>query len=333
MKQERLTQRQLLALLWAGLLAPAVEVLPVDAGPGTWLSTLLALLVMLAVTALWSGGPRSKLVLALYGIWGVFLLAVRLRGSAQRLLNAGWRDGSMTFFLLGTAALALWIGLGHRAAFGRLGQCALVILTVTAAGVLALALPKTEPGRVFPLWTQDAVPALRAAVPAAGMLSWGIYAGFLEAYVDPETRKPRRPLWWAAAGCAALSGGQFIVLGCFGPRLSARLTNPFFNLAKSVGVTGAFQRVESVVAALWMFSDIIVLGILLYALREIGGRLFPEREKQIASGALVLGALGGLTAIPAAREVVLAGNLAFGIGIPVLLGLWKKRPKKIEKRY
>ena len=104
MKNERLTQRQLLALLWAGLLAPAVEALPVDAGPGTWLSTLIALPVLAAVLVLWRGGELPKLLAALYGLWGVVLLAVRLRLCAQRLLGAGRRDGSMAFFLLGTAA-------------------------------------------------------------------------------------------------------------------------------------------------------------------------------------------------------------------------------------
>ena len=90
MKNERLTQRQLLALLWAGLLAPAVEALPVDAGPGTWLSTLIALPVLAAVLVLWRGGELPKLLAALYGLWGVVLLAVRLRLCAQRLLGAGW---------------------------------------------------------------------------------------------------------------------------------------------------------------------------------------------------------------------------------------------------
>jgi spore germination protein KB len=333
LKNERLTQRQLLALLWAGLLAPAVEALPVDAGPGTWLSTLIALPVLAAVLVLWRGGELPKLLAALYGLWGVVLLAVRLRLCAQRLLGAGWRDGSMAFFLLGTAALALWIGMGHRAAFGRLGQCALTILLVTAAGVLALAVPKVELGRVFPLWTQDVAPALRAGGAAAGMLGWGVFAGFLYGHVDPETQKPGRALWWAAWGCGLLSAGQFIVLGCFGSRLSAQLTNPFFNLAKSVGVTGAFQRVESVVAALWMFSDLIQLGVLLYALREIGGRIFPGKEKQAAAAGLVLAAAGGLVLVPVEMEpVVLAGNLVFGAGIPVVFGLLKKSPKKLEKR-
>ena len=182
MKNERLTQRQLLALLWAGLLAPAVEVLPVDAGPGTWLSTLIALPVLAAVLVLWRGGELPKLLAALYGLWGVVLLAVRLRLCAQRLLGAGWRDGSMAFFLLGTAALALWIGMGHRAAFGRLGQCALTILLVTAAGVLALAVPKVELGRVFPLWTQDVAPALRQVCWAGACLR--------DFYTDTWTRRP-----------------------------------------------------------------------------------------------------------------------------------------------
>ena len=189
-------------------------------------------------------------------------------------------------------------------------------------------------GKLFGLWfngfTAFSIKPLRLATACGAFCA---FAGFLYGHVDPETQKPGRALWWAAWGCALLSAGQFIVLGCFGSRLSAQLTNPFFNLAKSVGVTGAFQRVESVVAALWMFSDLIQLGVLLYALREIGGRIFPGKEKQAAAAGLVLAAAGGLALVPVEMEpVVLAGNLVFGAGIPVVFGLLKKSPKKLEKR-
>ena len=52
MKQEKVSFRQLMALLWAGLLGPAAEWLPSmvteRAGPAGWLVPLLALPVLLA---------------------------------------------------------------------------------------------------------------------------------------------------------------------------------------------------------------------------------------------------------------------------------------------
>ena len=52
-------------------------------------------------------------------------------------------------------------------------------------------------------------------------------------------------------GCLLLALSQFVILGSLGATLAGRLDSPFFTLAKSVGVEGAFQRVESVITALW----------------------------------------------------------------------------------
>ena len=55
MKQEKVSFRQLMALLWAGLLGPAAEWLPSmvteRAGPAGWLVPLLALPVLLLLAA------------------------------------------------------------------------------------------------------------------------------------------------------------------------------------------------------------------------------------------------------------------------------------------
>ena len=53
MKQDRISTRQLGALLWAGLMAPAAELLPAVtlplAGRAAWLSALAALPVVLLI--------------------------------------------------------------------------------------------------------------------------------------------------------------------------------------------------------------------------------------------------------------------------------------------
>ena len=143
MKQDRISTRQLGALLWAGLMAPAAELLPAVtlplAGRAAWLSALAALPVVLLIGwtltkldlsrdglagAVCRGmGPwAGKGVLLLYMIWGELLLAQRLRLCAQRLLTAGERDGSLWFFLPAAAALVLWMARGKLSAFARAGQ-------------------------------------------------------------------------------------------------------------------------------------------------------------------------------------------------------------------
>ena len=142
MRDNKISRTQLMALLWAGVMAPAAELLPAlllpGAGRGAWLAVLLAAPLVLAsgwlmgslagreglarrlvgLLGKWAGGG----VLILYIVWGLFLLSLRLRLCAQRLFSSGERDGALWFFLLSTAALLLWMGRGRLDAFARAGQ-------------------------------------------------------------------------------------------------------------------------------------------------------------------------------------------------------------------
>ena len=120
--------------------------------------------------------------------------------------------------------------------------------------------------------------------------------------------------------------------GNFGPTLTARADTPFFLMVKGIGIEGTFQRVESLIIALWVFSDLALLALLASACSAAAGTLFAIRDGGRAALPLVLLALAGaLWLFPNAfvlKEIMdrgaLAGNLAAGFVLPVLLLLVKK---------
>ena len=348
MGDDKISRTQLMALLWAGVMAPAAELLPAlllpGAGRGAWLAVLLAAPLVLAsgwlmgsltgeeglsktvagLLGRWLGGA----VLLLYIVWGLFLLSLRLRLCAQRLLASGERDGALWFFLLSVAAVLLWMGRGKLASFARAGQLFLVALLVTAGVVLGLSLFRARPERLLPLWWSEAGPALRAVLSAAGVMGWGLFLPFLMGDVrDQGENKNWHWLFWGRGGALLLAAAQAIVVGNLGTELAARLDNPFFALAKNVGVEGAFQRVEGVVAALWTFADLTMGGVLIFAVRAMAAQLLPEKALPWAPwGAVLLGTAGALILFPALgtaemwnRRLVPMGNLILGFLLPALL--------------
>lgn len=157
------------------------------------------------------------------------------------------------------------------------------------------------------------------------MLGYGLYAAFL--YTPEEGgREGGRWVRWCAGGCLALCGTQLVILGVFGPALTAELESPFFQMAKSVGVEGAFQRVESLVAAVWSFSDLILLAGLLQGMKRIVGVLLPKASPHAAAVMLLASAgVVGLAAFPNSaipealgRGAVLWGNLLLALALPLL---------------
>ncbi len=360
MRDDKISRTQLMALLWAGVMAPAAELLPAvllpGAGRGAWLAVILAAPLVLAagwllgslagrdglaktVTGLlgrWLGGA----VLLLYIVWGLLLLSLRLRLCAQRLLASGERDGALWFFLLAVAAVLLWMGRGRLSAFARAGQIFLTALLITAGVVLGLSLFQARPERLFPLWWDRAGPAIQAALSAAGVMGWGLFLPFLMGDVrDQGVNKNWHWLFWGLGGALLLAAAQAVILGNLGAALAARLDNPFFALAKSVGVEGAFQRVEGVVTALWTFADLSMGGVLVFAIRAVSAELLPKKALSwVPWGAVLAGTAGALALFPALgtaelwnRQIVPAVNLILGFLLPALLLAGERLFRRKEK--
>ncbi len=360
MNTDKISRTQLMALLWAGVMAPAAELLPAmllpGAGKGAWLAVVLAApLVLIAGWLLGSLAGREGLargvanllgkwaggmVLLLYIVWGLGLLALRFRLCAQRLMLSGERDGALWFFLLSATAILLWIGRGKLSAFARAGQLFLTALLVASGVVLGLSLFQARPERLLPLWWGETGPAVQAVLSAAGVMGWGLFLPFLMGSVQNQgENKHWHWLFWGLGGALLLACAQAVILGNLGVGLAARLDNPFFALAKSVGVEGAFQRVESVITALWTFADLTMGGVLVFALRCIAAELLPEQARPwVPWGAVLLGAAGALFLFPelgTAEEwnlyLVPAGNILLGFILPILLWLAKSWTGRMGK--
>ena len=299
MKQERLSRGQWGALLWASALAPAAELLPGavlrTAGRGGWLAPAAALIFLLPVLWLGRHGDADtlrgsffgKILLTFCVVWMEMLVILRLGLCARRMLWAGERDGAVWYFLLTLSALVLWMGTGRLSAFGRAGQIFLVLLLGAAALVLGLSLPRVRFDRILPLWTQDIAPVLRSGLSAAGSLGWAVLPMLL---LPVREGRGKSALLWGMGGGLLLALAQAIIIGNLGVGLAARCESAFFELTKSVGIEGAFQRVESVIAALWMFSDLTACVALIHVIGLAGeGTVFHVKRETVSSFALLTG--------------------------------------------
>ena len=353
-KKDIIPARQLPALAWAALLPPALGVLPGAAaelaGEGGWLSTLLALPALLP--AVWAAARLSRedglaggylralgrvpggAVLIIYMVWALALLSVRLRLGGERLLLTARQGGGPWLFMLAAAAMSLWMAWGARGAFGRAAALFFAPLALMLAAVSALAVFQMRAENLLPLWTEDLLPICRSAVPALGTLCGGIYAFFLAGGAAADRGGGRGALW-TAGGCLALSAMQLVVLGNFGPALTARLEVPFLTLAKSVGVEGAFQRAESLAGAVLLLGDLTALALLLWACRGICAALWPKMDGRAAAAAALLTALALAAQFPDAlsardfeRTWAAAGNLLLGLVLPLAAALLPGRRKK-----
>ena len=170
MPDDRISLRQLLALLFAALLAPAIGVLPSQtaalAGEAGWLSALAALPVLLGlcwvlfallrpagegaglaqVTETVLGRGLGKGVLLLYLLWGLLLLSANARLFALRFLSTSYRNAPLGLFLLTLLGLTLWLVRKPVRVLARTGEVFYLALAIGLGFSLLIVLyDKTIP--------------------------------------------------------------------------------------------------------------------------------------------------------------------------------------------
>ena len=342
MEQEKISMRELLALLFAALLCPAVRALPArtaGAGRGGWLTALLALPVLLLLCGgllrllRQEGGLSQALrrtlgrgmgtvAAGLYLLWGVVLLCVNLRLFGLRAVSAG-------------LALALWLARRRAGVLVRAGQVFALALALGLGTVLVLGSVQVDPKNVLPVWVEDLPGAAAGTLPVFGVLGYAVYGAFFGESVTRQEGGRKQVFRWAAVVCLTLAALQWVCLGAFGPGLTGRMEAPFFMMVKGVGIEGAFERVEAVIIALWVFADLALLALLLRACCKIAADILPIEERQAAWPLAVIVLAGALWLFPNIfllenwlERVVLPGNLVAGFVLPggaLLLGVLRRR--------
>ena len=282
------------------------------------------------------GGFGGRALGLLFWLWGVLLLAVHALQAARRL--GGETETPILFGLL-LFALALYLSRGKLTTLARSAEIFYLILAVAVLAVLLLAAPRVSLGYVFLLDRQALFGLPQAALTLLGYGAVGLYALFFMGQVarrEDDRRVLSRRL---VLLCVSLSALMFLILGCFGAALMAKLPQPFFQMVAALGLPGAFQRLEALFSALWMLGDLSLLSLLLYAQKGIGQELLGLRGRRVALAVPLL--LGfGLFAFLAQRSALFAwcydvllprGGLL--CGVLLLLGLLcMKRREKLAQR-
>ena len=282
---QKISTRQMVALLFAGMLSPTIRALPRRStslgGEAGWLSCLIAAVPLLLV--IWCvmgclkrmpagsgmgelferalGHRLGRILSGMYALWMMLVMAVFLRLYAERFLSTTYQTGELYLFLSVMVAMMLWMSEGSFGAFARMGEIFCFLLVAALALALGLAAGNVKLEHVLPLWWEDTPDALLVALPALGTLGYGVTAFFLAGQVKDAREGRGKVVKWSAAFCLMLTCMQFIVVGLFGPTLTAQMEVPFFMTAKEVNIAGGVERIESVIVTLWVLTDLVLLGL------------------------------------------------------------------------
>ncbi len=341
-------------------LSPASRLLPKAAlelgGRSCWLAVFPAfgalLLLLLAARALLRGSGGLLAVLetvlgrvpgraaaVLVSLWLSLYCGFILRSGAERLLSTVYESGTLWFFLLSMAAVALVPALGRVSTAARAAELSMLLLAPILLLLFLFALPEIKPEYLLPVEPWRAGGLAAAALPMLDACTLWVYLGFLGKYRRKGSFRRAAALRWAALAMAAVLFTVLCTAGILGPESAKHQQYPFFVMVSNIRLFNVLERIEPLIVLIWVLTDQALLSLLLLSSAESLRDCFALKSRRVPvllCGAVMLAAafvlVGNAFELERLSErVVPIVNLSLtAIGIPLLLAV-KKIKKKLRR--
>ena len=325
-------RRQLRAMCFVASLVAVTRLLPKApaqaAGNAGWLAPLCALPLLLLFLACFcsfmktrrEGEGLGELILRRNGrIFGstVLLIAAAylllssgfiLRTGAHRLNSTIYPAAGPWMFMLTMLALGTAAALGPVKALPRASRVFAPVLTAVMLLAVVFALGSIDTKNLFPLCDAtffDVFLGSLSVVEIYGSVIW--CAAVLEDRAPLESGRFSFFARWLVPVCLLLSAFCAVMIGIYGAALTARFSHPFFSMVRDVTLFKSLERLDALVAALWVLSDFVVFSMQLCAaahlVRLVLGHA-PEKTDapmlDMKNGRLMIPLCAALTALAAA---------------------------------
>ncbi|MGI5971818.1 MAG: GerAB/ArcD/ProY family transporter [Oscillospiraceae bacterium] len=346
----KISLKQLLMLALLALMSPTVRHLPVmatmEAGYAAWFSPIAATVPLV----IWGfilgdllrredegyaqvlmrvlGGVAGRAVALAYFAWIVLNTSLAVRSYAERFLSTTYRGESIVLFIVVLLVLAAWIGRQPLRYFARTGQIFFWVFLGLLAFLFGLSAMDVNKKNILPVTGADILPVLRSVEPIMATAAFALYFAFLM----KETKRIKRTGLGIALGFVGYGAISTIlmilVLGVFGPEITRRMQLPFITLIKGLRIQGVFEHAESVILAVWVVTDLMLVTLGIMASERIIGAVFglEEPEKNAAPLCLIIYALSIKIAPDAfgvekfVENTARRANIILGVFVP--LAVW-----------
>ena len=137
-----------------------------------------------------------------------------------------------------------------------------IALLISLVLVFALAVPELDTNALFPVWSRGPGPVFEGALMVLNTFSLPLLILFWEERSTGPFRSGPFVGWCVAAVLTAFFS-TLICLGLLGQTLVQSIAHPFFAVIRDLSVFSVLERMEALVIGLWVFSDFLLISLLL----------------------------------------------------------------------
>lgn len=296
----RISSNQLISLCFVAMLCPFFRLIPGSvaqlAGKAAWLSAALSGIPALALSCilrcylssfaqgtglgeavLRTLGPiTGRILLLLWCLWLLLHCSFVACSGADRFIATIYPNTGPQLFIVLMLLICAMASTGTVTPLARAAQIFRPLLLGVIILVLGFSLPDIHLSFVFPIFRQDSWNALQAVPLAAESVSVVlISAAFLSGNLRPEAGAGKK--WPFLVGVTLLAVAVcLITIGNLGQKQTAREAYPFFILLRDLRLFTGVERVDSLVVALWLLPDFLLISLELVILRDSLLLVAPE---------------------------------------------------------
>jgi len=301
---DKITSRQLTALIFVSLLSPIIRLLPraavAQAGHLAWLSVIpgaaVGLIYILPVTRLFTrrqtpdglmglmcrsiGSFGGKLISVLCALWLIVYAGFLARSAAERLLSSVYQSGSPAAFMLVLLAAALLAASGSARSLFRTGELFALMILVVLVLTIVFSLPQAEVKNLLPVTWGDAGRIALGTLPIVDILGLHLYFYFLAGHLKSGENLRSQAVKWFFLSLGAIFAITAVTVGAFSPELALKEQHAFFILIRNIEILDVIERVEALVITLWILTDFALLAAVFMIVGEIFRGVFPSVKRQ-----------------------------------------------------
>lgn len=312
----KISTRQAMILFILSTLSPTIRIFPAAcsqaAKTAAWVTPIVASVALIVLYSVISayfnkknitnlndvfklalGTTIGKVVLSAFLFWFIVLYVLYIRYYAGRLLGSIFPNTDLRFFILVMIIIVYIAAKGRIETFLRFAEVVFLSLFTVMFFMFIFLLPEVKLANIYPVTFYDSLPLLKVSVRVMGVWGYMLLPFFFgESIANKEEIKrfgKQSTIFIVAFSVVLL----ITVVGSLGPSVASRMPFPFFNAVKLITFMESFDRFESLILALWVAADFVIITLFAFVIMHIIKNLFSLSEvKYLATPIASIGYIG-----------------------------------------
>jgi spore germination protein (amino acid permease) len=289
--------------------------------------------VIYAVFGVWVG----KIIVFLYFLWSLLLIALYLRYDVERLVGSTYPSIPIEFFIITTLLVIAYVLPKGINILGRMSEILFLVIMFAFFILLICMIPNIRMDSVFPVSTKEVLPILHGSMVTTAIGTYIFLMFFMGEFINDKAKILKTGISTVVFYILLSAIIIFEVIGTLTSSVVQRIPFAFLVAVKQISILDTIEKIESIVVGVFIFSDFILLSVLIFVSLNIIKSLAKLNEtKHLLNLFLVLVYFlsMGITINRFDLEnfsvyFLIYINLTFGLIIPIILFIVGKIREKI----